>query len=123
MNKANLLDLGEPLEFGGFGPSKDEVQASFLRCQRAVRLVQDPDFVAWRKDVEVGKERIIRQLIGRTLSEAEANKKRGIILGVERLFAELDIQATCLEEASRKLEEYERTRTEPVAPKWWARGL
>ena len=118
-----LLDLGEPHESGGFGPSEDTIKEALQRSQRAVRLLQDPDFVSWRKDVEVAKERHIRQLIGRTEDERTAQKRRGIIVGVEGLFAALEIQAAGLEEAGRRLEEYEQRRTEPVAPKWWSRGL
>ena len=105
------------------GPSEEDVRGVYQRCQRAVRLLQSEDFVEWRKAVETGIERQIQYLVKRTESEAEANRRRGTIIAVEKLFAELEAQASGLEDASKRLEDYERARTEdPVDQPWWQRG-
>lgn len=117
------LDIEERLR-GAEGPSEGELRESLKRSQRAVALLTNPEFVAWRRVIEGEKERLKDALVKRTESEQAADIKRGKILAIEQLFAGLEIQAQNLEEAMRRIEEYERTSaTEPVDRFDWLRGF
>ena len=119
MARPIVVDLQDRQLSGPPSVSPDVLREALKRAQRAVRLLQSEDFLSWRRDVAVGVERNIDQLVERTYDVAEANKKRGMIVGLKRLFSELDFQAAGLEEASRRLEEHERER-EPVDRRsWW----
>ncbi len=89
------------------GVTEEGVRQSYLKCQRAVRLLGDKDFITWRADVERGIETQIRKLVS---SGDNGDRKRGIIVGLERLFSELEIQAKALEGLAAKLETYEQHR-------------
>ena len=97
--RVNPLGLDTP------GVTKEQVQLSYEKCQRAVRLLQNRDFITWKADVEAGLQRMIRKLIANT---DNSDRKRGMIVGIERLYSELDLQAKGLESLAGKLEEYER---------------
>jgi hypothetical protein len=100
------------------GISEDDVRKSYLKCQRAVRLLQNPDFISWKADVEAGKERQIRKLIG---GGEGGDKKRGMIVAIEKLYSELEIQASQLEALGEKLKAYESRKSEPVDRRSWLR--
>jgi hypothetical protein len=98
--------------------SEEQVRNTYLKAVRAARLLQNPDFQAWRKDVEAGKERQIRKLIG---SGEGGDRKRGMIVAVEKLYSELEILAGEVDQLGSKLESYERIRTQPADQRSWLR--
>ncbi len=107
------LDLTKPP-----GISEEDVRKTYLKAQRAVRLLQNEDFLAWKKDVEVGKAKLIRKLI----SQGEGgDRKRGMIVAVEKLYSELEILASQLSELAGKLETYEQRKSDPVDRRSWFR--
>ncbi len=107
------LDLSTPPSI-----SEDDVRKTWMKAQRAVRLLQNEDFLAWKKDVEAGKDRLIRKLI----SQGEGgDRKRGMIVGIEKLYSELEMLASQLGELGRKLETYEQRKSEPVVRRSWLR--
>jgi hypothetical protein len=100
------------------GITEDDVRKTYLKCQRAVRLLQNPDFKSWRKDVEDGKERQIRKLI----SQGEGgDRKRGMIVAIEKLYSELEILASQIEELGQRLQTYEQRKSDPVDQRSWLR--
>ena len=110
------MDKQEPLGLSSALTTED-ISKSYRKCQRAARLLANADFLSWWADVEEGKKRQIRHLI----SNGEAgDKKRGIILAIERLYSELLTQADSLEEVGRRLEEHEQ-RKQPVDRNPWLR--
>ena len=115
------LKLREAFD-AAMGPSEADVRESYVRAMRAVRLLANEDFVAWRQVIEGDKAKLVRALIERTESEQDTARKRGMIVAIEKLFAGLEIQAGNLEEASRRLEEYDRAKSEPVHQWWSLRG-
>jgi hypothetical protein len=71
------------------GVTEEDVLKTYVKCQRAQRLLQNEDFIAWKKDVEAGKERMIRKLI----SQGEGgDRKRGMIVAIEKLYSEKEIR-------------------------------
>lgn len=100
------------------GVTEEAVKESYLKCQRAVRLLNDRDFITWRKDALEGVERQIRKLVSSSTNE---DRKRGMILGIERLFSELEVQAKALEGLAAKLETYEQRNSERADQRSWIR--
>ena len=92
-----------PLGIDTPGITEEQVRQSYEKCQRAVRLLQDRDFITWRADVEAGVQRQIRKLIS---NSDNSDRKRGMIVGLERLYSELDVQAKALEGLAAQLENY-----------------
>ena len=118
MAKTLELDIaGSP---SGYRPAgKEQLEEALKRAGRAARLLGDEDFRAWRKDCLDGAARHTDQLVNRNLSEAEANKKRGMIIAIGKLFAELEIQAAGLEETRQRLEEHDRESIPVDHRRWW----
>lgn len=112
MVNLNLNDYSAPQV------SEEGVRESYAKCQRALRLLQSKDFIQWRSDVEKGKERHIRRLIGKTESEG-ADRLRGIITAIEKLYSELETQASQIEQLAARLETYEQRK--PVDQRNWIR--
>ncbi len=100
------------------GVSEEDIRKTYLKCQRAVRLLQNPDFKSWREDVELGKDRQIRKLI----SQSEGgDRKRGMIVAIEKLYSELETLASELEGLGQRLKTYEQRKSEPVDQRSWLR--
>ena len=112
MTKLNLNEYSTPKV------TEDQVRETLHKCQRAARLLQNKDFITWRADIEIGIQRQIERLIG---NSDGADRKRGIIQGVRKLYSELEIQASQIEEMTRRLETYEQRNTQPVDRRSWLR--
>ena len=112
MTKLNLNEYSSPKI------TEDQVRETLHRCQRAARLLQSKDFITWRADIEKGKERQIRRLIA---NSDTGDRARGMIIAVEKLYSELEIQASQIEEMARRLETYEQRNNQPVDRRSWLR--
>lgn len=107
-----------PIGINTPGVTEDQVRESYERCQRAVRLLQSRDFITWRNDVEKGIQLQIRKLVS---NSDNSDRKRGMIVGLERMFSELDLQAKALEGLAHKLEDYERNSIKHDDQHTWLR--
>ena len=101
----------------------EQLRSALARSQRAARLLVDPDFVSWRRQLEADKAQLVAKLVRRRESDQDADIKRGKILAVEEIFAGLEIQAQNLEEISRRIEDAEKREHEPVDQSDWLWGL
>ena len=109
------LDLAEQQMWEGAPlPPKAKLIEKEKDALRSIALLQDPNFIAWRKQVEAGIAKQIRKLV-----EKDDEKKRGMIQGVERLFSELELKASSLERIRLQLEEHEQRDKQPVVRDIW----
>ena len=105
-------------EYSAAKVTEEQVRETLHKCQRAARLLQNKDFITWRADVERGKERQVRRLIA---NSDVGDRARGMILAVEKLYSELETQASQIEEMARRLETYEQRNIQPVDRRNWLR--
>ena len=87
---------------------RDQVEDALRRAAMARELKNERLFKWWREVVEDGLKRKLDELETTMGDIGQIRRKQGIIIGVKRLFRDLDRMAESVEALQERMQEYGR---------------